>query len=75
MNENLKNVSVKIVHSSINATVSVSLDFYVDVDFPILDNFGSLDVIMISYVDLCYRYGEIDRVFAKFRLQISLIQF
>lgn len=71
----MKNVSVKIVHSSINATVSVSLDFYVDVDFPILDNFGSLDVIMISYVDLCYRYREIDRIFAKFRLQISIIQF
>lgn len=54
MSDNLRNVNIKIVHGLINISVSVTLDTYVDIDFPILDNFGALDVNYFIIVDLAY---------------------
>lgn len=40
------------MHGSINISVSITLDTYVDIDFPILDNFGALDVNIAYIVDI-----------------------
>jgi len=36
-----------MIHSSIEVLVTLALDTYVDIDFPIVDNFGAIDVICV----------------------------
>lgn len=39
---------IKVIHGPINLSIPTSFDSTVDLDLPIVDNFGSIDVIFIT---------------------------
>ena len=46
------------MHGLIHISVSITLDTYVDIDFPILDNFGALDVNIGIFIDFSHLNWE-----------------